>query len=101
MSTATGWDSEKSIPASPISNDEPLAVDKCIRRKVDLNLIPIIALLYLCSFLDRGNIGNARVAGMGNDLKLTGLRYQLAAAVFFIPYSLLEIPWQVAFNSSI
>ncbi|SJL13922.1 related to allantoate permease [Armillaria ostoyae] len=95
MSTTTGWDSEKSILASPVSDGEPLVVDKRIRRKVDLNLIPIIALLYLCSFLDRGNIGNARVAGMGNDLELTGLRYQLAAAVFFIPYSLLEIPCNV------
>ncbi|PBL00054.1 MFS general substrate transporter [Armillaria gallica] len=95
MSTTTGWDSEKSILASPVPENEPLVADKRIRRKVDLNLIPIIALLYLCSFLDRGNIGNARVAGMGNDLELTGLRYQLAAAVFFIPYSLLEIPCNV------
>ncbi|KAK0489449.1 MFS general substrate transporter [Armillaria novae-zelandiae] len=74
------------MPASPISGDESLVVDKHIRRKVDLHLIPIIALLYLCSFLDRGNIGphDCYVAGMGNDLELTGLRYQLAAAVFFL-----------------
>lgn len=51
MSTTTGWDSEKSILASPVSENEPLVADKRIRRKVDLNLIPIIALLYLCSFL--------------------------------------------------
>ncbi|KAK0188362.1 MFS general substrate transporter [Armillaria mellea] len=95
MSTAAGWDSEKNILASTVSDDKPLVVDQRIRRKIDLNLIPVIALLYLCSFLDRGNIGNARVAGMGVDLELTGLRYQLAAAVFFIPYSLLEIPCNV------
>ncbi|KAJ7878014.1 major facilitator superfamily domain-containing protein [Mycena leptocephala] len=36
--------------------------------------------------------GNARIAGMAENLKLSGMRYQLAAAAFFITYSLLEIP---------
>ncbi|TFK34022.1 major facilitator superfamily domain-containing protein [Crucibulum laeve] len=79
----------------PVDDGQPMPVDAKVRRKVDLNLIPLIAILYLCSFLDRGNIGNARVAGMGTDLHLTGIRYQLAAAVFFIPYSLMEIPCNV------
>lgn len=37
-------------------------------RKVDLWLIPWLCLLYLLSFLDRTNIGNARLAGMEEDL---------------------------------
>ncbi|TFK73730.1 MFS general substrate transporter [Pluteus cervinus] len=74
---------------------EPMPVDPRVRRKVDWNLIPLIAALYLCSFLDRGNIGNAKVAGMATDLHLIGNRYQIAAAVFFIPYSLMEVPCNV------
>lgn len=31
--------------------------EKKILRKMDLRLIPMLALLYLLSFLDRGNIG--------------------------------------------
>lgn len=30
---------------------KPMEVDARVRRKVDLNLIPLIAILYLCSFL--------------------------------------------------
>jgi hypothetical protein len=33
---------------------------------------------------DRGNVGNAKVAGMARDLKLDGLKYNIAAAVFFV-----------------
>lgn len=33
---------------------------KKVLLKMDLHLIPMLALLYLLSFLDRGNIGNAR-----------------------------------------
>ncbi|KAJ7708701.1 MFS general substrate transporter [Mycena rosella] len=58
-----------------------------LNRKIDLKLIPIITMLYLCCFL--------YIAGMAVDLKLTGMRYQLAAAAFFITYSLLEIPCSV------
>lgn len=36
---------------------------------------PVLTLLYLLAFLDRGNIGNARVAGMNKDLGLTGYAF--------------------------
>ncbi|KAJ7187887.1 major facilitator superfamily domain-containing protein [Mycena filopes] len=63
-----------------------------ILRKLDWHLLPFVSLLYLLSFLDRANIGNAKVAGMAKDAHLTGLRYNIIAAVFFIPYSLAEVP---------
>lgn len=48
---------------------------KKVLRKMDLHLIPMLALLYLLAFLDRGNIGNARIEGLDKDLKLTGSQY--------------------------
>lgn len=36
--------------------------EKKILRKMDIRLLPMLALLYLLSFLDRGNIGNAKVS---------------------------------------
>lgn len=41
-------------------------------RKMDKNLLPFLALLYLLSFLDRANIGNAKLAHLEEDLNLTG-----------------------------
>ncbi|KAI0313918.1 MFS general substrate transporter [Amylostereum chailletii] len=74
--------------ATPTSTVEPSR----IWRKLDVRLLPFIALLYLLAFLDRSNVGNARIAGMAVDLNLYGLRYNVAAAVFFIPYSFAEVP---------
>ena len=62
--------------------------EKKILRKMDLRLIPMLALLYLLSFLDRGNIGNAKIEGLTEDLNMTGAQYNWYAlrdpiAVFF------------------
>jgi len=35
--------------------------EKKLVRKIDLHVIPWLALLYLLNFLDRGSIGNAKV----------------------------------------
>ncbi|PFH53712.1 hypothetical protein AMATHDRAFT_54146 [Amanita thiersii Skay4041] len=80
------------------SNDEEVMLKvteeerKRVVRKVDVHLLPFVSVLYLLSFLDRANIGNARIAGMAKDAHLDGLKYNIIAAVFFIPYSLAEIP---------
>ncbi|EFE36463.1 uncharacterized protein ARB_03984 [Trichophyton benhamiae CBS 112371] len=46
--------------------------EKKVIRKMDMRLIPALALLYLLSFLDRGNIGNAKIEGLDVDLGLKG-----------------------------
>ncbi|KAI6126505.1 MFS nicotinic acid transporter Tna1 [Pisolithus sp. B1] len=61
-------------------------------RKIDLHLLPIIALMYLFSFMDRENIGNAKLEGLMTQLHLTGSRYNVALSVFFISYGLFEFP---------
>lgn len=45
---------------------------KRLLRKIDWSLLPLLSLLYLLSFLDRANIGNARLAGLEEDLNMTG-----------------------------
>ena len=39
-----------------------------LRRKIDRYVVPTVALLYLFCFIDRANIGNARLAGLEKDL---------------------------------
>ncbi|KAL2834742.1 major facilitator superfamily domain-containing protein [Aspergillus pseudoustus] len=65
---------------------------KKVFRKVDIRLVPMLALLYLCSHIDRANIGNAKVEGMVEDLNMTGVEYNTVLAIFFIPYVLFEVP---------
>lgn len=66
--------------------------EKRILRKMDLRLIPMLALLYLLSFLDRGNIGNARIEGLTETLGISGPQYNWCLTIFFFSYSAFEVP---------
>ncbi|KAK2041010.1 major facilitator superfamily transporter [Colletotrichum somersetense] len=66
--------------------------EKKILRKMDTRLIPMLALLYLLSFLDRGNIGNAKIEGLQEDLNITPDQYNLCLTVFFFTYAAFEVP---------
>ncbi|KAM0787531.1 hypothetical protein ACM66B_003602 [Microbotryomycetes sp. NB124-2] len=61
-------------------------------RKLDIRILPVLAVLYLLSFLDRGNIGNARLAGLEADLRMSPSDYALALSLFFVSYALFEVP---------
>jgi hypothetical protein len=62
-----------------------------LRLKIDLYIIPTVALLYLFCFIDRANIGNARLAGLEKDLKLTGYDYNSVLSIFYISYIIFEV----------
>ncbi|KAL1860727.1 hypothetical protein Daus18300_009070 [Diaporthe australafricana] len=61
-------------------------------RKVDLRLIPMLVLLYLMAYLDKTNIGNAKIEGLLDSLGMTGAQYNVALSIFFIPFVLAEVP---------
>ena len=75
---------------STISSDS--LMEKALVRKCDLHVIPVIALLYMLAFVDRINIGNARIQGLEKELHMHGSDYNIALFVFFIPYILFEVP---------
>ncbi|KAJ5038641.1 uncharacterized protein L3040_006322 [Drepanopeziza brunnea f. sp. 'multigermtubi'] len=65
---------------------------KKLLRKIDWHLIPFLSLLYLLSFLDRTNIGNAKLFGLEKSLNMKGMQYNTALCVFFVTYVLFEVP---------
>ncbi|KAF5022453.1 hypothetical protein F66182_5489 [Fusarium sp. NRRL 66182] len=77
-------------PDAGKSEEERKEIDRKLMWKVDLWLIPWLSLLYLLSFLDRTNIGNARLAGMEPDLGMGPRDYNMALTIFFISYALAE-----------
>ncbi|KAI1276248.1 DNA-repair protein rad2 [Xylaria sp. FL0933] len=66
--------------------------EKKLVRKLDLHLIPLVMLLYTFSFLDRVNIGNARLYGLEEDLGLTPNQFQIAVSIVFVTYIIFELP---------
>ncbi|KAK8215212.1 hypothetical protein M8818_002223 [Zalaria obscura] len=72
------------------------AAESRLRLKIDLYIVPTVSLLYLFCFIDRANIGNAKLAGFEKDLGLEGYDYNKVLSVFYISYIIFEIPSNVA-----
>ncbi|KAJ5277006.1 hypothetical protein N7524_003159 [Penicillium chrysogenum] len=68
------------------------AAESRLRLKIDLCIIPPVALMYLFCFIDRANVGNAKLAGFDKDLGLEGYDYNAVLSIFFIAYIVFEIP---------
>ncbi|KAJ5377936.1 uncharacterized protein N7496_005345 [Penicillium cataractarum] len=60
--------------------------------KLDTRILPMLALLFLCSFLDRTNVGNAKIIGLEKDLKITDHQYDVGLTVFYLTYICSELP---------
>ncbi|KAI8623425.1 MFS transporter [Xylariaceae sp. FL1651] len=71
---------------------------KRLNRRLDIRILPLCCWLYLLNFLDRGNIGNAKVLNQetGDDLlqrtDMTANGYALAVTLFSLAYALFEVP---------
>ncbi|KAK7528360.1 phthalate transporter [Phyllosticta citriasiana] len=66
--------------------------EKKLVWKVDLLLMPILWVMYILNYVDRTNIGNAKVAGMADDLNLDDQRYAWIVSIFFFGYLICEVP---------
>lgn len=62
-----------------------------ISRKIALRIIPLLFLGYVVAFLDRVNIGFAKLQ-MAGDLGLSDAAYGLGAGIFFLGYFVFEVP---------
>ncbi|TVY38907.1 putative transporter [Lachnellula occidentalis] len=79
------------VPSAPsVPFDE--AATKILLQKLDLRLIPFLALIYLLCFLDRTNVGNARLFSLEKDLHMKDLDYNVALAIMFPFYVVAEVP---------
>ncbi|KAL4918633.1 major facilitator superfamily domain-containing protein [Aspergillus aurantiobrunneus] len=81
------------------ANDPGLrARERALIWKQDLHIVPLSAFIYLLCYLDRSNIGNARIMNQetGNDLltetNMSSYEYTIALMVFLIAYALFEVP---------
>jgi sugar phosphate permease len=77
-------------PDEGLSEEERAANEKRLLRRLDFKLIPWLCILYLLAFLDRANIGNAKVAGLAHDLHLTTAQFNATLTIFFVSYSVFE-----------
>ncbi|ORY93357.1 major facilitator superfamily domain-containing protein [Syncephalastrum racemosum] len=82
---------DNSTIATSISVVDPDQERRLVRR-IDLHILPLFCVFYFADFLDRSNIGNASLAGLQDDLKMTGPQLSTAISAFFITYILFQVP---------
>ncbi|KAF2734451.1 MFS transporter [Polyplosphaeria fusca] len=72
--------------------------NRALNRRLDLRIVPLCCWVYLLNFLDRGNIGNAKVLNTetgDNLLQKTGMSasgYSLTITLFSVAYTVFEVP---------
>lgn len=87
----------RSEPATPTgavlpADRDDSALAAATMRQVSVRLVPFLFVLFVCNFLDRTNVGIAKLQ-MGRDFpRLSESAYGFGAGVFFIGYALLEVP---------
>ncbi|RDW67603.1 MFS general substrate transporter-69 [Coleophoma cylindrospora] len=85
----------KNLPdsdADGLTEHERAVMLRRILLRLDVRIIPILALLFLCSFLDRTNVGNAKTYSLEANLKITDHQYDTGLAVYYATYIASEIP---------
>lgn len=80
------------MPMPAVAAETPaLARENTVYRKVVRRIVPFLILCYVASYLDRVNVGFAKLQ-MSDDLGFSEAAYGLGAGLFFIGYFLLEVP---------
>ena len=80
------------LAAAHTSVEVNKSLESQIIRKTDMHLLPLCVVINIFNFIDRSNIGNARLLGMQHDLQLSGTKYNIAVMCIFISGSAIEIP---------
>src|SRR5919205_1673557 len=80
--------------AIPRVNAPDTALAERTRRRVTRRLIPYLMFIYLLAFLDRANLGVAKLQ-MQRDLGFTDAVVGFGAGIFFLGYLLLDLPGSI------
>ncbi|KAH8681725.1 putative MFS transporter [Xylariales sp. PMI_506] len=89
---AAGVEAEKGEVGGTFDHDHDVHMTRKVLWKLDTHILPVLALLFLCSFLDRTNVGNARLYNLETDLGMTDHQYDIGLAVFYATYIASEVP---------
>lgn len=77
-----------------IASQQTTQLQDAAYSKVTWRWIPFLLICYMCSYLDRANVGFAKLQ-MLSDLHLSETVYGLGAGIFYIGYLVFEVPSNV------
>ncbi|CAK7199872.1 hypothetical protein SEUCBS139899_002558 [Sporothrix eucalyptigena] len=75
-----------------LSDNEREQLNKKLVRKLDYAILPIVGVLYILNYIDRQNLGAAKLQGITTDLKITTTQFATAVSILFVGYLPFQIP---------
>ncbi|KAL9094594.1 MAG: hypothetical protein Q9165_003153 [Trypethelium subeluteriae] len=96
----------QALPRGAETSEEEMAlpgtidpkIEQRILRTLDFRVVPVLWGLFLVSFIDRGNIANAKIQGMEEELHLIENDYNNAYWVFTLSYVIFGVPANLVFR---
>lgn len=79
------------MAVSSIASEMATETNDQVYKKVAWRLVPFLCLCYLAAYLDRVNVGFAKLQ-MLSDLSFSNTVYGLGAGIFFLGYVIFEVP---------
>jgi MFS family permease len=84
-------------PNTVAADPAAIAAEERVYARVTWRLLPFLGLCYLVAYLDRVNVGFAKLHMLA-DLSMSEAAYGFGAGIFFIGYFLFEIPSNLALH---
>ncbi|KAL4887641.1 major facilitator superfamily domain-containing protein [Aspergillus karnatakaensis] len=82
---------------TPLSDNEKL-IEKRLVRRLDLMILPLIAMSFFLNCIDRNNYAAARLQHIERDLHMSDAQFQTGLSVFYVGYTIFQIPSNMVLN---
>lgn len=97
MGGKAGVSHEEAMHFGTLTPDE-LIIEKKLKRKIDMLIMPLVVLVYLMNYIDRNNYAAARLQGLEKDLGLDQQQYQTGLSILFVGYIIAQVPSNLVLN---
>lgn len=89
-------DADEALKVLEAENGEVIELtsedERKLLRKIDLNLMPLLCLVYAMNYLDKTTVSYASIMGLKTDLNLGGEEYSWIGSMFYFGYLFWEYP---------
>ncbi|TBU39516.1 MFS general substrate transporter [Dichomitus squalens] len=72
-------------------------LERKLLRKIDLRM-SILIVIYILNYMDRNNIGAARLRGLETDLGLEGQEFATLLSILYVGYMIMQVPSNMCLN---
>ncbi|KAK9324528.1 major facilitator superfamily domain-containing protein [Lipomyces orientalis] len=80
------------VKLPPKGSPERNEMERRLKLRIDMSILPIVIAMYMLNYLDRNNIAAAKLGSLVEDLNLTGMQYSSCVSILFVSYTLMQIP---------